>query len=632
MCTKMADRERRVVFCAPLCFVLSKIGKINGNKIISTLCDAFKPQEITTAKKILVEDSEKIRTDKMLPRLASRRDKDVHRRAHQEAGDICFLISSLDQRSLLNQLPIYVIDNTDSVPTMKLEEGEMNYFMAKVEKLEDSILCIQETVNKLYAIVLSAMTETEREAARLGLKPVPAADRTGRATATAVRGEFMNGPTVGHSMDSTTTAVASIAEQLHELRDWSQCRPPSSSLESTSEFDSDAAAVAADAAGDEDAENDYTLVENNKNKRRRRRSRLQQQVRVDRTSTQPADRRADRSVDRPADHLADRPGPIDRPAGYSAGRLAAPVGSAAPVNGTAATDDPATRSKSFAAAVGSNRAKTTGRVPRQPLMVGTLRSPVAEYGNLRAAKPLFGKASYIIDNVNPDMPTDEMEEFIKKKLRVRLLKINTTNPRRTGYEIRNNIKPTDRKAFYVCINKADVDLLTRGGAWRDDVYIDEWKFKIKTTGSTAEGKSPAVADTVDNAGVTAVATAAGTDNGITVAKDSSTTTAAATAGLVTQVTASPDVGASIAGRVGSDVAGAIATASSSTIIVNTADPDIQSADSERYERYSDAAEDLLNVSPIDNANNANDEHEDENRSGELNSTVMIVDRSAIIIP
>jgi hypothetical protein len=59
----------------------------------------------------------------MIPRLASRRDNDVHKRAQKEATDIEFLASTLDRRRLLDQLPVYVTDNTDNVPTLKLEDG-----------------------------------------------------------------------------------------------------------------------------------------------------------------------------------------------------------------------------------------------------------------------------------------------------------------------------------------------------------------------------------------------------------------------------------------------------------------------------------------------------------------------------
>jgi len=217
--------------------------------------------------------------------------------------------------------------------------------------------------------------------------------------------------------------------------------------------------------------------------------------------------------------------------------------SAAVPAAAAAVTSVAVEKKSFAAAVGSNRQKTSGKLPRKPLMVGTLRSPVADCGNLRAAKPLFGTASFIIDNVDPAMSVDEMEHFIKRKLRVRLLKINYTNPRRNGYEIRNNIKPTDRKAFFVCINKADSDLLIRGDAWRDDVYIDHWKFKNKSKTTTTAAAAAAAAtatgkNMADGGGAGDVVTAAATTG-------SSTADGASSAGVVAAVAAAASVNTSL---------------------------------------------------------------------------------------
>jgi len=66
---------------------------------------------------------------------------------------MAFLISTLDHRQLLDKLPIHVSDNTDSTPTMKLEDGEMNFLLSKFERIEDSVLYLQETVNKMYAAI-----------------------------------------------------------------------------------------------------------------------------------------------------------------------------------------------------------------------------------------------------------------------------------------------------------------------------------------------------------------------------------------------------------------------------------------------------------------------------------------------
>ena len=62
-------------------------------------------------------DIEKIDLDK-LPRMSTRRDSDGRMRVAKEIDDIMLLITTLDEKKLLSHLPRYVVDNTDSIPTV----------------------------------------------------------------------------------------------------------------------------------------------------------------------------------------------------------------------------------------------------------------------------------------------------------------------------------------------------------------------------------------------------------------------------------------------------------------------------------------------------------------------------------
>ena len=66
---------------------------------------------------------------------------------------------------------------------------------------------------------------------------------------------------------------------------------------------------------------------------------------------------------------------------------------------------------------------------------------------------------------------------MKSKLGVRVIKCNETKPRRSFRQKRDNIKP-DHKAFFLCINKADSQLLLDPAKWPADV-VSAWFFKKK---------------------------------------------------------------------------------------------------------------------------------------------------------
>lgn len=558
--------ERKLVVCAPLCFLFTKRGKLSSSKIVKVMCDAFHPREIVEAKTTLIEDTKRVKTDKGLPRLPSRRDKDVHQRTLNNATDIEFLVSALDRHRLLDQLPVYVTSNTDSTPVLKLEDGEINYLLARIDKLEDSILCVQQVVNKMYAIF---MNEIENEAACRpdisGLKPVPADHITvglmtgppaGPSRSTpcnttsmnwgdchvepattdhvvseeasgVLRGmtDFINGPPT-HATHTTHVSTRDHAADRYNYGS-SQSQ---STFESHGEFDSDVAAGG-------DIDDDYTLV--GSSKRRRNRSKLLQESR---NRVEPTVR---------AGHTTNRP-----------------AAAAAAADGVGAVNQ-STDKKTYAAATNTdrhneNRGKTNAR---KPLMVGTRRSPAASRNgapstNFSAAKPLLGKAVFCVDNVSVEMTENDMMSYVKR-LSVRVLSCHETKPRRTFREVKNNIMPTDRKSFRLCINKADTSMLINAEKWPADIAISPWYFKPKTSDAPATVAPAAVASTAPAA------------------------EAAAAAGVASSACADHK------DDVSGDVSG---------------------------EHYDDA----MNLSPItDDASKASDE-----QNGERNSTVLIVDMSA----
>jgi len=121
----------------------------------------FHGTDVTRVKTILLNDIERMGLDK-IPHLGHRHGGDAKLRAKKENDDIIQLTTILDEWRLLSKLPLYVTDNTDTIATLRLEDGELKYFMLKLEKMDASINCLQQTVNKLLHII---STEIMNEAA-----------------------------------------------------------------------------------------------------------------------------------------------------------------------------------------------------------------------------------------------------------------------------------------------------------------------------------------------------------------------------------------------------------------------------------------------------------------------------------
>ena len=96
--------------------------------------------------------------------MPQRRDGD--NRLVREADDILSLFTCLDENKLLNQLPRYVADGPDSLPPIRLYEGELNGVLQLIKKLSDKV--------DEYS---SALSEVTRELRQLQARCVPVSDR-----------------------------------------------------------------------------------------------------------------------------------------------------------------------------------------------------------------------------------------------------------------------------------------------------------------------------------------------------------------------------------------------------------------------------------------------------------------------
>jgi len=313
------------------------------------------------------------------------------------------------------------------------------------------------------------------------------------------RSVFMNGPPSHDSTHSVSYSVQATTPGLSNHRDWALSSALESQSESQGTIDSDAA-VAAD---NDDDDNDYTLVDGRK--RRRNKSKLLQKEHGDHVNRADRAERADHAHD---SAVLSTSRDKNHPTGRSA--VAAAVAATATDGSVHSTDRIKQSTKTFAAAVAVDRLNQNHEkfkskpTNRKPIMVGTRRSPIVSgsaASNMSAAKPLLGKAFFCVDNVGVDMTELDMERFVKR-MRVRVLSCHKTNPRRTFYERRQKIKPEDRRAFRLCINRADTDLLMNPDNWPADIAISAWYFKPKKSDDSAaaeEVTAAAAAAAVDEA-------------------------------------------------------------------------------------------------------------------------------------
>jgi len=127
--------EVRLVLCEPLCFILSKFGKVGNKSIKSVVLDYYKPECISDAKMMLMDDINLIETNERIPYVSKRREGD--NKTVRELDDIFTLINFLDEQKMIQYLPKYVTDNPDNIPTTRLFEGDLSFIVKKFEQFDN---------------------------------------------------------------------------------------------------------------------------------------------------------------------------------------------------------------------------------------------------------------------------------------------------------------------------------------------------------------------------------------------------------------------------------------------------------------------------------------------------------------
>jgi len=159
--------SRELKLSSLLCFTVAKFDKLDVKYIKDIICDFYSAGDISSAKKLLLEDTRRLKLDSTLSRYP---DRHGDGRTSREIDDIVAVIQQLDESTFLHYLPIYVTDNPDKVPSAKLDDGDMRIIMNKFGKLEATVQSLQSavhnvssTVNKLDINSRSAVGNTARD-------------------------------------------------------------------------------------------------------------------------------------------------------------------------------------------------------------------------------------------------------------------------------------------------------------------------------------------------------------------------------------------------------------------------------------------------------------------------------------
>jgi len=141
-----------VVVCEMLCYIFSKYGNTDVESIKKTVANFYNSGEITAAKDLIYKCVKDAGVDNDgLPRQVSRRKAD--NRAAVEVDDIVYLIEALDEKLLLDKLPVFTALKLDRLPSSKSAEMDLYLAVRRIATLEEKLDLVMQQCSELASAV-----------------------------------------------------------------------------------------------------------------------------------------------------------------------------------------------------------------------------------------------------------------------------------------------------------------------------------------------------------------------------------------------------------------------------------------------------------------------------------------------
>ena len=131
-------------------------GKTASQQLRQVILDFYQFEDIYAAKKHLLHAVDSWKSDIRLPHIPTRREGE--QRSAKSLDDIFTVITSFDESLKLTDLPKFVSESPDCMPSVRLCDGDLQTLTVSFEKLRDRLT---NTEAMLAAILKAANTSRD---------------------------------------------------------------------------------------------------------------------------------------------------------------------------------------------------------------------------------------------------------------------------------------------------------------------------------------------------------------------------------------------------------------------------------------------------------------------------------------
>ena len=134
------------------------------------MLEYYSPSDIANAKKQLLEDVLQMEISEKLPHVPDRRQGES--RVKLEIDDMFTIITFLDENKLLDNLPKYVTNSPDEIPSIRLFEGDLSFIMSRLDRIEERLDHRLSSMSSYMAAIANDVRVVNNDAGSKPAKPV----------------------------------------------------------------------------------------------------------------------------------------------------------------------------------------------------------------------------------------------------------------------------------------------------------------------------------------------------------------------------------------------------------------------------------------------------------------------------
>jgi len=405
-----------------LCFLLNKYGKVNNKVLKDILVESFEVTVIHEAKIRLLEDISALGScDEILPYISE--DKQVNEQPTDDIDDMYALLILATDHKLIEKIPRYVTDKPDLLPGAHLTDGDMRIFVGWLKKMDDRLCSVESTLAAMTANIDQLSETLAKVQTTMGIQgPPPVELPNAEWPALPARPVINTTDTATGFSSVLSTSVSTLASVSNSSQSAQLPRQTASHLQmqtlrSTADWSTAMSTpqTLAVARSSEGYGLDTNAAEEFKTVRPRRRRRVHSSAEV-----------AEEASDENTTH--------------------------------------------------TRRLGQGGRAPTAPLVYGKAKLGERNARIITAPKSFVRKSVFCVDNIDASFTADDVRNFVSK-MSVRVVSCFEAKPRRRRSDELLASATSDRKAFRLCINSDDCEMLLNDDKWPAHVTVSKWFFK-----------------------------------------------------------------------------------------------------------------------------------------------------------